>query len=158
MTIERYVLCKATSVPSFTQLLDELNRTGLRLEIQKAFDPRKSAGFVPCLFEGLESGFDYSVGSSTLGDFSFTDAQELEANDLDTTLELSTYSNAQEIMSSTIIAVCLIRLTNGLIVADFDEDFIRPSTASDWLAANMPEIREQFSGPSIIRQAMRGEA
>ena len=61
-------------------------------------------------------------------------------------------------MSSTIIAVCLIRLTNGLIVADFEEDFIRPSTASDWLAANMPEIREQFSGPSIIRQAMRGEA
>ncbi|MFN8917916.1 MAG: hypothetical protein ACK5VU_09800, partial [Burkholderiales bacterium] len=71
-------------------------------------------------------------------------------------LELSTYSNAQEIMSSTIIAACLVRLTNGLLIADFEEDFIRSSTASDWLSANIPSIREQFSGPSAIRQAMRG--
>jgi len=158
LTIERYVLCKSTKVPTYAQVLNELNQTGLRLEVQKAFDPAKSAEFVPCLFEGLESGFDYSVSTYNVGDFDFTEAQELEAEGLDTILELSTYSNAQEIMSSTIISVCLVRLTDGLLIATFEEEFIRLSTASDWLAAKMPSIREQFSGPSSIRQARRGNA
>jgi hypothetical protein len=155
MTIERYVLCKAASVPTYTQLLDELNRTGLTLDIQRAFDPAKSAEFVPCQFEGLESGFDYSVTAYETDVFDLTESQAFEARSLDTVLELSTYSNAQEIMSSTIIAVCLTRLTNGLLIADFDDDFIRPASTSDWLASKMPSIRKQFSGPSTIRQAMR---
>ena len=159
MTIENFVLCHRNSVPSRDELQGAIRKSGFDLEVVGRFSPlSEDAEFVECLFEGhYESGFDVWSEPLSRDDFNLTDEQWAIVGDRDTLLVTSTYSNAQEIMSAVIATAAIVQFADALWLDDFyDGDLIEADQVADWVKSKMPGIRDQFKGPSRIRQARMG--
>lgn len=150
--IDNYLLCRASELPDGPGLLAALQSAGLDVEFEKPFSPRqKKERFVACRFEGLVSGFDYAVRAYEEDMFELKKKQIKIVGDRRTLVHLCTYSNAQEIAGSASVIAVLANLTEGVLLAEFEDDLILGGAAMAWLRDSMPNIREQFSGPCKMR-------
>ncbi|MDX1572108.1 MAG: hypothetical protein R3200_16610, partial [Xanthomonadales bacterium] len=67
----------------------------------------------------------------------------------------STYSNAQEVMGMLIASGVLAADFDGVLLAEFFEDeMLVGSACAALIDSRIHGIREQFDGPSRIREAM----
>lgn len=58
MANEQYALLKSSNVPTRDQLQQAIDRSGFDLQLYSGYQPRASAGFVPCILNGMETGVE----------------------------------------------------------------------------------------------------
>ena len=109
--------------------------------------------FVPCTFEGLESGFDLVLERFAAAEWSFPPEDAARAASFDAVLTLTTYANAQEIAGALTAAAAYAAAVDGAILdAYFDERIVPAAEALDWARSKLPDTRRQFDGASRIRK------
>jgi len=132
---------------------DEIRAAGFDSTLEGELPETHGASvFVPCRFEGLESGFDCLVEPFDVREWSLMPADASRAAAYDTVLTLETFPNAQEIAGSVTAAAAWAFATDGAILdAHFDLRLVEAAEALAWARRWLPEIRAQFDGPSRVR-------
>ena len=154
MSLENYVFLNR--MPSPATWGEAIAARGYGLRLPSGFDyPRDEPAFVPCRFEDVESGFDLMVEPLDLNDFDFEEEHLSLIGKRDTLAMFRTYSNAQEVMGMIVASGVLAADFDGVLLADFFEDELLVGSACvSFIESRIEGIREQFEGPSRIRQAL----
>lgn len=152
MTIENYVICKKSNLPSAAKLAEAIAGAGIDLTFAVPFDPAEEGErFVACNVDGRISGFDYATRPYEDGMFEFDEDQAKKVGACDFMVQLSTFSNAQEIAGSYIVAALLSQLSGGALLAEFEDEPLVGEEAAEWLTEVLPGVKEQFNGPCKFR-------
>jgi hypothetical protein len=157
--IDTWVFCNRDSLPGIGEWEKLVRDAGFDLKLLPVqSDISAEPVFVPSMFEGLESGFDVCITPCALENWNLSPEEMEKLSVYDSTLQFSTYSNAQEIAGSVVVMGALAKFSSGIIVDDFFEGrLILSDEAVTWASNRLPNARSQFNGPSKIRKELSGD-
>lgn len=112
---------------------DAIAERGFPAELDREFDVDAFSGFLPCRFDGLDTGFEYFSGP-----VEFIDELDLPDH-FDFSVTFSAHSDACELASAVVCAAVLCAISGGILV---DPQADRTVAARDAI----PWAREQLEG------------
>lgn len=119
MSVDLHVYLSRSRMPSAEQWSTAVRDAGYSAYISQDFDVEKHAGFLPCEYEGKDSGFEYYAGALNHCDI---EDMELEPNEkalfrtFDFSVLISVKSRqARDHKTANIFAACLAKLSGGLL-------------------------------------------
>ena len=107
---------------------------GFPAELDSDFDVDEFTGFLPCRYDGADSGFEY-FGSTVEPE----DDLELPSG-LDFSVTLSTHSDMRELACSVVCASLLCSLTGGILVDPQADVTVSAADAITWAREQLMEI------------------
>ena len=139
---------------------DAIRDGGFELTLAGELPPAHGVSlFVPCTFEGLESGFDLVLERFEATEWSLPSEDAARVAAFDAVLTLTTYANAQEIAGSLTAAAADAAAVDGAILdAYFEERIVPAAEALEWARSKLADARRQFDGPSRLRNSRRPAA
>ena len=151
--IDTFLFIRRDQVLSPAALSAAISALGYDLKIPADFDPAPDEPvFLKCYFEGLDSGFELSASPFQEPDWGFEEEDMAKIRGSDLVLQFTTYSNAQEV-AGAVVAVGAYAAATSSVIGDefFEERLIDPGESAGWVADRLPNAREQFNGPSKLR-------
>ena len=153
MSLQSFVFLKHCNIPSLQAWSAAIHREGFALQLPALMPvttPQRV--LIHGSFEGLASCFDYFCYPYNAADWPIDN--NIKPNDeIDTIVVFNTYANAQEIVGMLVSAAVLTKISHGLFFSEcFDDAFVGPEDIIGWLEERMPNIRQQFNGPSKLRE------
>src|SRR5262245_61991637 len=110
MSVDLNVYLARKSVPTAARWAQAITEAGFPIQLESDFDLLFATGFRPCLFRGVESGFE--IFGETVGEET---RQELSLpSNCDYQISLVTHSDLREFATSFVAACLLTHLTGGM--------------------------------------------
>ena len=123
------VYMRREALPSGESWATAIKDAGLALSMDHEFDTATFSGFLPCMYQGSPSGFEYFAGEVTEAERATFDVPP----EFDFVITLASHGNEAELASSTIALGVLCRLTNGMLYDPQSGESVRPDEAMDWV-------------------------
>lgn len=134
MSVDFFVYLSREAMPTPKEWARALVERGFPAELDEDFDVDDFSGFLPCSFDGVEAGFEYTSGSPEALD-------ELELpGDCDFQVTFSTDSEARDLASSVVCAAVLCALSGGVLVDPRADLAVTAEDAVPWARERLEEI------------------
>jgi hypothetical protein len=134
MSVELTVYLPRTAMPTPSDWAQEITDRGFAAELDSDFDVDRFAGFLPCRYDGVDSGFEYSSGPIEAVD-------ELELPDeFDFSVTFITHSDMRELASSVVCAAVLCAHSRGILVDPQADTAVSADDAIPWARELLTEI------------------
>lgn len=118
MSVDIFVILKKEKMPAPKRWAQAIAEAEFDLQIDTDFDVEEFTGFLPCIYKGEETGFEYFF-EELEDDFLDEDATpQLKGRDYLVTF--STHSDLTELIASTIASAVLCSMSGGIILNDED--------------------------------------
>jgi hypothetical protein len=119
MSVTQTVFLVRAKLPTREAWAIALKEHGFALEIDPAFDPAGSEGYVPCSHAGEDAGFEYAVAAAD----AYLEEQKLpqlrtKLNGRDTAVSFVTHSRLADLKAAMIAAGVLGTIADGLLWSD----------------------------------------
>jgi hypothetical protein len=112
---------------------------GFEMELDTDFDAESHSGFLPCKYQGDESGFEYYYTQELDG---IEDIESDIVGARNAATEFITHSDLKELATSVIAASVLCKLTDGVL---FDDgNWVVAEQAIDWGKEQIGEIQQHI--------------
>lgn len=134
MSVNLHVFLERKSMPTPPDWAKAIIDAGFDADLDSDFDVDRFCGFLPCRFEGAESGFEYLAGP-----IESADGLSLPEN-FDFEVTFSTHSNRRELSSSVVAAAVLCKVTNGVLFDPQAGDRVTAEQATAWARELLAEI------------------
>lgn len=118
MSVDINVILKKENMPTPEQWQLAIARLEFDLQLDTDFDVEEFSGYLPSVYKGEETGFEYFFGELE-DDWLEEDAMQL-VGDRDYLVTFSTHSDMRELIASTIASSVLCSITDGLILNEKD--------------------------------------
>lgn len=143
MSIETRVIFERARLPTAAEWADAIVQAGYPLELDREFDPATFSGFLPCVYQGDESGFEYFFGEAAdalPGDPSALAERNAAAFFI-------THSDVTDLATATIAASVLAALTDGVLFDCEGGELVEASSVRRWADTQLQ------AGPTTEPQA-----
>jgi hypothetical protein len=136
MSVDLCIYLARPTMPSPEQWANAIRFAGFPVELDRDFNVDTQTGFLPCLFEQSQSGFEYFSRALS----------EKEQADLDTphgcdfAVTLVTHSDLRETATALIAAGVLCKLTGGIVFDPQTGASYTASTVLNWVQEQLVEI------------------
>jgi len=153
MTMQTYVFFDTENLPTLEELQSAIIENGFDYNLPESMNLKAdSPVFIEGKFEGLESCFDYLYDPYQEDDWEWSEEDTKLLKSPNVVAVFNTYSNAQEIAGMLVTSSALTKITNGVMLSDFfDDELIPSSECVDFAKDTIEDSRDQFSGPSKMR-------
>ena len=143
MSINLAVSLPARRLPIPEYWQEAITRHGFELELDTDFDPTTFAGYLPCKYKGVETGFEYyyeGATSTVARPFESADYQIIEINFI-------THSEQREYVAAAIAAAVLTEMSEGSLEEPQDETSYSGEEAIKWAREVEVELRSELERP-----------
>lgn len=123
------VYMRRAALPSGRSWSLAVKDAGLALAMDHDFDTATFSGFLPCMYQGAPSGFEYFAGEVTDDERTTFEIPR----ELDFVITLASHGNEAELACSTIALGVLCRMTNGMLYDPQSGEAVSPDDAMDWV-------------------------
>jgi hypothetical protein len=136
VSVDLMVYMRRAALPSAREWSLAVKESGFALAMEHDFDPATFRGFLPCLYQGAPTGFEYHSGEVT------DDEREVfeVPPELDFVITLATRSDGSQLACATIALGVLCRLTNGMLYDPQSGEAVRPDEATEWVNEMLKEL------------------
>lgn len=134
MSIDFTVYLPRGAMPAPRAWAEAIADSGFPAELTADFDVDEFSGFLPCRFDGVDAGFEYSSGP-----IEFIDELELPA-EFDFSVTFTTHSSMRELAASAVCAAVLCAVTHGTLVDPQGDLTISSNEAISWARDQLEEI------------------
>jgi hypothetical protein len=134
VSVEVTVYLAREAMPDPSDWAKAVVDAGFELKLDSDFDVDDFSGFLPCLYEGIEAGFEYFSGP-----IEFVDGLELPS-DFDFSVTFVTHSSMRELASSTVASAVLCQLSQGVLVDAEGDVAVPASDAIAWAREQLDAI------------------
>jgi hypothetical protein len=136
MSFDLIVYLRRSAMPTSSAWKLAILKAGFPLEFQDDFDVEGTSGFVPCLYQGLLSGFEYYASSLTP-----EEAADLAAPmGADFSVTVSCGADQREFACSAVAAGVLANLCDGLLIDPQLGQSFQASDALNWARQQLTRL------------------
>lgn len=115
MSISRTVYVRREKVPSPTAWSAAIRAAGFPLEIHTDFDVERLSGFLPCVYDGRSSGFEYFFSTVDQIREDNEDCVLPDVGERDIGIAFVTRSSTLGLATAAIAAAVLCEMTDGIL-------------------------------------------
>lgn len=134
MSVDLMVYLPRSRMPKPTDWANAITEAGFAVKLDPDFDVDEHSGFLPCAYEGVESGFEYESGP-------IESIDELELPDsFDFSVTFRTHSDMRELAASVVAAAVLCMRTNGVLVDPQADARVESGETIAWAREMLAEI------------------
>lgn len=134
MSVDLTVYLAREHMPNPSGWASAIVEAGFPAELDKNFDVDEFTGFLPCRYDGTDSGFEY-----TSGPIEYLDDLELPS-DFDFSVTFATHSDERELAASVVAAAVLCSMCKGILVDPQADITVESSDAIEWAREQLDEI------------------
>lgn len=148
MSLDIFVLAKASSFPSAQKWADAIRREGFDIKLDRGFDTRVSSGFRPC--PTSDRGFEYSFGPLSGSDIEAFDISSEVVKTFDSIAGLH-YKTEADLEISRAASAVLAKLSDGLVIEGESGAVMNPDQALGWARG---EFEPASTSAKVPRQGL----
>lgn len=112
MSVASSVFLKRSAMPTPKRWAAAIREAGFALKLDEDFDVETFSGFLPCEYEGVAAGFEYSFGEADTEQLS-PEQREL-VGDRDLEITFTTHSRLRDLVCALAAGSVLAHLTDGV--------------------------------------------
>ena len=112
MSIASSVFLKRSAMPTSQRWAAAIREAGFALKLKENFDVETFSGFLPCEFEGVAAGFEYSFGEADTSQLSPEQRELIGDRDLEITFV--THSRLRDLVCALAAGSVLAHLSDGV--------------------------------------------
>ncbi len=112
MSVGSSVFLKRAAMPTSARWAAAIREAGLPLKLDEHFDVLTFDGFLPCEYEGVAAGFEYTFRAADTAELSAADRKRV--GDRDVEVVFTTHSGMRDLVSAIVAGGVLAHLTEGV--------------------------------------------